>query len=124
MTIRTLTSTAVGLSLLALAVPGTAFAKTGATADSVAPAATIRGIIVVAQDTGADKPKVEGWQTGAGDMAGADCQGLADQIDEAINTAIDSAHAGDMDSMFANLEFAEAVDSLAGESGCAISYPA
>lgn len=122
MNIRLLTASAMSLTLLAAALPSAALAKDAAVTDSDAMYPD-GGNVVVAQDSGKG-PKIEGWQTGAGDMSDEDCQGIADQIETAINDAIDNVESNDIDGALANLEVADGMEDLGNTMGCAINYAA
>lgn len=115
-----LAASAAGLALFAAALPGAVLAKPSVQTDGASSAT--RGPVV--QTTAKDATKVQGWQTGAGEMSDEDCQGFADQIQEAIDSAIDDADSNDISGVLANLDLADSLDSLANEMGCAISYPA
>lgn len=120
MNIRILTTAAVSLVLVAAALPSVALAKDAPAGESDT---KYPADVVVAQDS-SKGPKVEGWQTGAGDMSDEDCQGFADQIETAVNDAIDNAESNDIDGMLANLDFADSTEDLANTMGCAINYQA
>jgi hypothetical protein len=119
-----LAASAAGLALLAAALPAAAFAKgPGALAASTSQL-TVKAPGVSAQDTGADKPKVEGWQTGAGEISDQSCQNFADRIDEELDAAGEDADNGDYEGMNHHFENADAWESMATDFGCAIKYPA
>ena len=127
MTTRTRTAAAIGAAaLLAFSVAGSAFAKPGDTTAAQSPntLSVLAPVKTSAQDTGTSKPKTEGWQTGAGDMSDADCQGFANQIEEANHAAGEDFDSGDFESGFSNLELGENLEDVATSMGCAIKYPA
>ncbi len=118
---RTLTATAISVAaFVALVVPAAVLAKPGAATDSVS---LSDRVVVVAQDSGADKPSVKGWQTGAGEASDETCQSYGDSVQEAIDDAETDFASGDMDGGFKHLEMAEVVEDAALNRGCAISYP-
>ena len=113
-----LASAAIGLALITAALPGAAFAKTSVQSGAADP--TKEGPF--AQTFAKDSTKVQGFSTD-GEMSDEDCQGFADQIQDAIDTAIDDADSNDIGGMLANLDVADSLDGLANEMGCAITYP-
>ena len=119
MNIRIVSSFAFSAALIAAALPTAALAKGAAETGLPAP----DGMVVVAQDSGTDKPQVEGWSTNPNDFSDEDCQGFADQIETSIGDALDNLDANDLEGMFANLDSADAMEGLANEMGCVISYP-
>lgn len=112
-------SVTIGLTVIAAALPGAAFAKDAAPFESTG--ATSPAPVV--QTTAKDAPKVQGWQSGAGEMSDEDCQGFADQIQGAIDAGIEDLETNDVEGALASLDFGESIESLANESGCVISYP-
>lgn len=119
MNIRSITSTVAGVTLFALALPTAALAKGAALPDQTA---HMPGVTVVAQDSGPDKPQVEGWSTNPDDFSDEDCQGFADQIETSIGDALDNLDSNDLEGVFANLDSADGMEDLANEMGCAINY--
>lgn len=111
-------SAAVSLTLIAAALPGAALAKSAAPFED----AGAKGNPAV-QTTAKDAPKVQGWQSGEGEMSDEDCQGFADQIQGAIDAGIEDLETNDVEGALASLDFGESIESLANESGCVISYP-
>lgn len=120
MNIRLLTSSAMSLALLAAALPGAALAR-GVVNPETQP--TFVGVVVVAQDSGTDKPKAEGWQTGGGEMSDADCQAHADRASEYLNEANTNGESGDFMQALYDLDMADMYEGAALDGGCVISYP-
>ncbi len=117
-TIR-LASATVGLAIFAAALPGAALAQTAAPFESTGTPKAGPIDYTAAKDA----PKAQGWQTGAGEMSDEDCQGFADQIQDAIDAGIKDLDSNDIDGAIAEMDLIDSLDSLAGEMGCAISYP-
>lgn len=113
---RCLASATIGLALFAAALPGAALAKPSVPSEA---ATTKPGPVI---QTSKDATKAQGFSTD-GEMSDEDCQGFADQIQEAIDTAIDDADSNDIGGMLASLDVADSLDGLANEMGCAITYP-
>jgi hypothetical protein len=119
-----LAASAAGLALLAAALPAGAFAKSPGVPAAPTAQLAVKPPVVIAQDAGADKPKVEGWQTGAGEISDQSCQNFADRIDEELDAAGEDADNGDYEGMNHHFENADAWESMATDFGCAIKYPA